>query len=150
MMRDLTGRGQHTSMTFDNCLDQAKVFIPKDEVACLRLAGKFLEENMHKAKLLEEVQKEKLLGEMQTGLEKSEKEKLKLLLEAKEVLWAQLQDEWKGKKQLLMMDALRARGLLSSRGIFERWLQLAHHENLPGKFNATGTCHKLGSLTAGV
>jgi hypothetical protein len=157
-------------MTFDKCLDQAKVFIPKDEIACLRLAGKFLEENMKnekqidamqieklledmkKEKLLDEVKKEKLLllEEVQKVKLVEEKEKLKLLLEAKEEFWAQLQAEWKERQQFLTMDALRARGLLSSRGIFESWLQLAHHESLPGKFNATGTCHELGSLTAGV
>jgi hypothetical protein len=77
-------------MTFDCCLDRQNVFIiPNNEVACF---SKFVQERIQK--------------------EKSEKDKFKLLLEAKEGLWSEAQAEWRGEKQLLVMDALRARGLL--------------------------------------
>ena len=45
-------------------------------------------------------------------------------------------------------EALRARGLLSSRGIFERVLQLLHaEENFRGKFNATQAIQQLQQLS---
>ena len=49
------------------------------------------------------------------------------------------------------MEILRAKGLLSTRGIFEHVLNLIHDEQttLKGKFNATNVCTKLNSLTSG-
>ena len=45
-------------------------------------------------------------------------------------------------------EGLRARGLLSSRGIFERVLQLLHaEENFRGKFNATQAIQQLQQLS---
>ena len=51
----------------------------------------------------------------------------------------------------LKMEILRAKGLLSARGIFEHVLNLIHDEQttLKGKFNATNVCTKLNSLTSG-
>ena len=66
--------------------------------------------------------------------------------------WQKLEEALKDKEKLLILDGLRARGLLSSRGIYQRFLQLVHAENTPilgPFFVATETCRNVGQLSNG-
>ena len=58
--------------------------------------------------------------------------------------------EKKAEITALKMDLLRAKGLLSARGIFERILQLIHEEtsNLHGRFNAMAVCANIALHTS--
>ncbi len=61
-------------------------------------------------------------------------------------------DEHKNKEiSYLQMELLRAKGLLSSRGIFERFVQNIQSEHSPStkKFNATATCAMIDTVTTG-
>jgi hypothetical protein len=53
-------------------------------------------------------------------------------------------ESWARERIWLEKEVLRVRGLLTSRGVFERMLQLVADENkVSGKFNATDVCMKL-------
>jgi hypothetical protein len=56
-------------------------------------------------------------------------------------------NDWDEHKRVLVEDSLRSKGLLSARGIFERYLQLiAGEHKLKGKFNASEVCNRLKGL----
>ena len=69
-------------------------------------------------------------------------------------LWREQTASWREQKALrakleegLRMDVLRAQGKLSSRGIFERLLELAAAEQgLKGRLNATLSIKKIGNM----
>ena len=114
----------------------AKTYV-NDEVTSLKLAGRLLEQEAAMERAIAAEQKamaaEKTLAQMT-------------------VTWQKLEEACKDKEKLLITDGLRARGLLSSRGIFERFLQLVHAENTPilgSFFVATKTCKNLGQLSNG-
>jgi hypothetical protein len=81
-------------------------------------------------------------------------ESLKHLEDAKERI-LELEDDkmtqrndWAEHKRTLVADGLRSKGLLTARGIFERYLQLIAVENkMKGKFNATDVCKQLKIFT---
>ena len=84
-------------------------------------------------------------------------ESLKQLADARELIdelrgrIADLKDDklvqnkiWDEHKRVLLADGLRSKGLLTARGIFERYLQLiAVEQNFRGKFNASEVCRRL-------
>ena len=80
---------------------------------------------------------------------KGKEAELKAELKGKDELLKGKDELLKTKEELLhsaRMDTLRAKGLLSSRGIVERVLQLCHTERgMKGKFNATATINALGT-----
>lgn len=56
-------------------------------------------------------------------------------------------NDWDEHKRVLVADSLRSKGLLTARGIFERYLQLiAGEHKLKGKFNASEVCNRLNGL----
>lgn len=56
-------------------------------------------------------------------------------------------NDWAEQKRSLVADSLRSKGLLTARGIFERYLQLVAIENgIKGKFNATRVLDSLKTL----
>lgn len=56
-------------------------------------------------------------------------------------------NDWAEQKRILVADSLRSKGLLTARGIFERYLQLVAIENgIKGKFNATNVLGLLKTL----
>ena len=69
-------------------------------------------------------------------------------------LWREQTASWREQKALrakleegLRMDVLRAQGKLSSRGIFERFLELvAAEQGLKGRPNASTTIKKVGTM----
>ena len=95
--------------------------------------------------------------EARKGAEKARKgaEEARKSVEAVRIALSQSKDEVINCKNKeisdLKMEVLRAKGLLSARGIFERVLNLIHDEqtSLKGKFNATNVCSKLDTLTSG-
>ena len=64
-----------------------------------------------------------------------------------EASWAEQKASWAEQKEGLRMEVLRAQGKLSSRGIFERFLELVVAEQgLKGQPNATTTIKKVGTM----
>ena len=71
-----------------------------------------------------------------------------------EASWSEQKASWREQKALrakleegLRMDVLRAQGKLSSRGIFERFLELvAAEQGLKGRPNASTTIKKVGTM----
>ena len=61
--------------------------------------------------------------------------------------WAKLEASWAKHEKMLNMEVYRAQGKLSSRGIFERLLELAAAEQrLKGRLNATLSIKKIGNM----
>ena len=70
----------------------------------------------------------------------------------REAEWAKREAEWAKREAELNRQILSLKGVLLSRGIFERFLRIIQTENptqLQGKFNAAEVCGKLGSLKQG-
>ena len=109
-------------------MELARKYVRDDSTAALNLAGKFLEyENAALQKELD----------------------LKTELIAKiDAAYIETKVAWNDTKSAIIKDNLRARGLLSSRGVFERVLQLVHMENYGTSqpFRATQICKQLGKL----
>jgi hypothetical protein len=64
-----------------------------------------------------------------------------------EASWAEQKASWAEQKEGWRMDVLRAQGKLSSRGIFERFLELvAAEQGLKGRPNASSTIKKVGTM----
>ena len=64
-----------------------------------------------------------------------------------EASWAEQKASWAEQKEGWRMDVLRAQGKLSSRGIFERFLELvAAEQGLKGRPNASTTIKKVGTM----
>ena len=123
---------------FDSCLVLAKTYV-SDEVASLKLAGRLLEQRAMAA-----VQRTMAAEQRAMAAEKT--------LALMTLTWQKLEEALKDKEKLLILDGLRARGLLSSRGIYQRLLQLVHAENTPilgPFFVATETCRNVGQLSNG-
>ena len=103
-----------------------------------------------KDKLVERDNQLAILEKARKGAEEARKS-----VEAVSIALSQSKDEVINCKNKeisdLKMEVLRAKGLLSARGIFERVLNLIHDEqtSLKGKFNATNVCSKLDTLTSG-
>jgi len=61
--------------------------------------------------------------------------------------WREQKALWAKLEEGLRMDVLRAQGKLSSRGIFERFLELvAAEQGLKGRPNASTTIKKVGTM----
>ena len=64
-----------------------------------------------------------------------------------EASWAEQKASWAKQEKMLNMEVYRAQGKLSSRGIFERLLELAAAEQgLKGRLNATLSIKKIGNM----
>ena len=82
----------------------------------------------------------------------SEMERLKLEMLDRKLDLEERKADWKTREAELNRQILFAKGSLSSRGVFERYLINIQQENttqLPGKFNAAVVCAKLGKLKKG-
>ena len=67
--------------------------------------------------------------------------------EAQKASWAKLETSWNDRLAFSRKETLRAEGKLSSRGIFERMLELvASERGITGRFNATKTIQRVGTL----
>ena len=61
--------------------------------------------------------------------------------------WGEQKASWAKQEKMLNMEVYRAQGKLSSRGIFERLLELAAAEQgLKGRLNATLSIKKIGNM----
>ena len=64
-----------------------------------------------------------------------------------EASWGEQKASWAKQEKMLNMEVYRAQGKLSSRGIFERLLELAAAEQgLKGRLNATLSIKKIGNM----
>ena len=64
-----------------------------------------------------------------------------------ETSWKEQKASWAKQEKMLNMEVYRAQGKLSSRGIFERLLELAAAEQgLKGRLNATLSIKKIGNM----
>ena len=71
----------------------------------------------------------------------------KALWEEQRASWAKLETSWNDRLAFSRKETLRAEGKLSSRGIFERMLELvASERGITGRFNATKTIQRVGTL----
>jgi hypothetical protein len=167
------------SVSFRKCLDKAKLFT-KDAAESWNLAGQFLEQEFTevllneraKAALAEERAKAALAEERAKAALTEERAKVALaeeraraalaeqrgdaaqqLLQTKEDFFNKIEEQLNITFKSLNMDRLRARGLLSSRGLFEWYLKLVFEEHRvkpKDKFFATTVCKGLGALTSGL
>ena len=60
--------------------------------------------------------------------------------------WKEHKVGWDDQRKILVADSLRIRGLLTSRGIFERYIQLVSHENGLRNTPVTNTCREFDTL----
>jgi hypothetical protein len=125
-------------VSYDDCVISAKKYT-YDETRTFKLAGRFLEQEGKLQRLELEGQLQMLEGQLQ-------------MLEGQLQMFQKMEALYKDKEKLLIMDALRSRGLLSSRGVFERILQLVHSETKgpQARFVATETCRRLDSALTGM
>ena len=73
--------------------------------------------------------------------------KQEALWSEQKALWAKQEALWAKQDEGLRMEILRAQGKLSSRGIFERFLELvAAEQGLKGRPNASTTIKKVGTM----
>ena len=73
--------------------------------------------------------------------------KQEALWSEQKALWAKQEASWAKQEEGWRMEVLRAQGKLSSRGIFERYLELvAAEQGLKGRPNATTTIKKVGTM----
>jgi hypothetical protein len=156
--------------TFQQCLENAQDFI-KDEGASLKLAGQFLEqhfaqvllneqakaavaEERAKAAIAEERAKAAIAEERaKAAIAEQEAKSANQMLQVKEDFYSKYEAVRTTLIKNLNMDRLRARGLLSSRGVYEWYLKLVYNEHTTsfGKtFFASTVCEKLGTLTTGL
>jgi hypothetical protein len=64
-----------------------------------------------------------------------------------EASWGEQKASWAKHEKMLNMEVYRAQGKLSSRGIFERFLELvAAEQGLKGRPNASTTIKKVGTM----
>lgn len=143
-----TGGKKQEAISFDSCLTLAKTFVA-DDIASLKLAGHLLEQRAAAAvkaaeQAVKAAEQAAKAAEQMASSEEHQRKTVEDFRTKEEKLW-------KDKEKYLNMEALRAKGLLSSRGIFERFLQLAYSENvgsgnIKGKFFATQVCANLDTL----
>ena len=122
------GEAKSGLITFEACVERARKYIRDDSNAALNLAGKFLE-----------YENAALQNELHLKTE---------LIAKTDAAYFETKVAWNDTKSAIIKDNLRARGLLSSRGVFERVLQLVHMENYGTSqpFRATQICKQLGKL----
>ena len=116
-------------------MELARKYVRDDSTAALNLAGKFLEyENA-------------ALQNENAALQKELHLKTELIAKT-DAAYFDTKVAWNDTKSAITKDNLHARGLLSSRGVFERVLQLVHMENYGTSqpFRATQICKQLGKL----
>jgi len=155
--------------TFQQCLENAQDFI-KDEGASLKLAGQFLEQHLvllneraqaaaaeERAKAAVAVAEAKAAiadERAKAAIAAQEAKSANQMLQVKEDFYLKYEAERSTFIKNLNMDRLRARGLLSSRGVYEWYLKLVYKEHTPavlGKtFFASTVCENLGMLTSGL
>ena len=128
-------------VTFERCIERAQQFA-LDEVTTLKLAAQFFEQDFKESLALERAKASANAAEQRANA--AEK-----LVQVNENHFNKLEALWNMTLKSLNMDHLRARGLLSSRGVFEWFLRSVHNENpkLGSKFYASTVCTKLGKLT---
>jgi hypothetical protein len=150
-----TGGSQDIPVTFDRCIEQAKQFT-QEEVASLKLAGVlFATATATAVKILEKEFLEKEVAMLvqransAENLVRRQDEHYKKLVQRQDEHYKKLEEQWSITSKVLNMDRLRARGLLSSRGVYEWYLKSVHNENSnPGKkFNASAVCQQLRTMT---
>ena len=132
-----TGGSQDIPVTFERCIERAKQFT-REEVASLKLAGEFIET----ATAVKFFEKEVAWLEQRANSAEN-------LVRIQDEHYTKLEAQWNITSKVLNMDRLRARGLLSSRGVYEWYLKSVHNENSnPGKkFNASAVCQQLRTMT---
>jgi hypothetical protein len=60
--------------------------------------------------------------------------------------WREHKVGWDDQRKVLVADSLRVRRLLTSRGVFERYIQLVSHENGLRNMPVTNTCREFDTL----
>lgn len=155
--------------SFQHCLKNAQGFI-QDEVTSLKLAGQFLEQQFtqvllneranveaaeERAKAAVAVAKAAVAEERAKAVVAEEQAKsANQLLQVKEEFYLKYEALRDTAFKNLNMDRLRARGLLSSRGVYEWYLRSVYNEHTPAVFGktfiASTVCERLGILTSGL